>query len=61
MFITIANFNDDQFWGYLASESNGDSEEESQEQDDEDIQEEGEESGSDRVLRLLQGMKIFCS
>uniref|UniRef100_M1AMM0 SAP domain-containing protein n=1 Tax=Solanum tuberosum TaxID=4113 RepID=M1AMM0_SOLTU len=45
----------DDFDSSASSESNGDSEEESQEQDDEDIQEEGEESGSDRVLRLLQG------
>lgn len=45
-----------------SSESNGDSEDEeedesspSQQHGDEDIQEEGEESGSERVLQLLQG------
>lgn len=55
---------------YSASESDGDSEDEeessssygSQEHDDdEDIEEEGDESGSDRVLRLLQGVGIFCT
>ncbi|KAL3378476.1 hypothetical protein AABB24_004408 [Solanum stoloniferum] len=52
----------DDFDSSASSESNGDSEDEeeeessgSQEHDDEDIQEEGEELGSDRVLRLLQG------